>query len=123
MEKVKQNKGGRPAKEIKRNITITVHCSAFEKRLLREKSQDFGISLSEYLRQTGLDHKITRHRKDYPKEALVLNGMLNHIAANLNQIAKKRNSGEELGAYRRIQLEELSEQLHLLTQQIRNYFI
>ena len=123
MEKVKQNKGGRPAKEIKRNITITVHCSAFEKRILREKSKDFGISLSEYLRQTGLDHKITRHRKDYPREALLLNGVLNHIAANLNQIAKKRNSGEELGAYRRTQLEELSEQLHLLTQQIRNYFI
>ena len=123
MEKVKQNKGGRPAKGIKRNITITVHCSAFEKRILREKSKDFGISLSEYLRQTGLDHKITRHRKDYPREALLLNGVLNHIAANLNQIAKKRNSGEELGAYRRTQLEELSEQLHLLTQQIRNYFI
>ena len=123
MEKVKQNKGGRPAKEIKRNLTITVHCSAFEKRILREKSKDFGISLSEYLRQTGLDHKITRHRKDYPREALLLNGVLNHIAANLNQIAKKRNSGEELGAYRRTQLEELSEQLHLLTQQIRNYFI
>ena len=123
MEKIKQNKGGRPAKEIKRNITITVHCSAFEKRLLREKSQDFGISLSEYLRQTGLDHKIIRRRKDCPKEALILNGMLNNIAANLNQIAKKRNSGEELGAYRRALLEELSEQLHLLTQQIRNYFI
>ena len=123
MEKVKQNKGGRPAKGIKRNITITVHCSAFEKRILLEKSKDFGITLSEYLRQTGLDHKIIRHRKDYPREALILNGMLNHIAANLNQIAKKRNSGEELGAYRRTQLEELSEQLHLLTQQIRNYFI
>ena len=123
MEKVKQNKGGRPAKEIKRNITITVHCSAFEKRILLEKRKDFGITLSEYLRQTGLDHKIIRHRKDYPREALILNGMLNHIAANLNQIAKKRNSGEELGAYRRTQLEELSEQLHLLTQQIRNYFI
>ena len=123
MEKVKQNKGGRPAKEIKRNITITVHCSAFEKRILLEKCKDFGITLSEYLRQIGLDHKIIRHRKDYPKEALILNGVLNHIAANLNQIAKKRNSGEELGVYRRTQLEELSEQLHLLTQQIRNYFI
>ncbi len=33
-----------------------------------------------------------------------MTGTFNHIAANLNQIAKKRNSGEELNALERASL-------------------
>lgn len=117
------NKGGRPQKEIKRNKTITVHCSAFEQRLLKEKGKEAGTTVSEYLREIGLNGKIDRPRKEFPKEALLLNGKLNHMAANLNQIAKKRNSGEDLGAFMRTQLEEECEQLHTLTITIRNYFV
>ena len=116
------SKGGRPPKEIKRNKTITVHCSAFEQRLLKEKGKEAGITVSEYLREIGLIGKIDRPKREFPKDALLLKGTLNHIAANLNQIAKKRNSGENLGAYMREQLEELSEQLHALSLTIRNYF-
>ncbi len=118
-----QNKGGRPPKEIKRNKTITVHCSAFEKRVLNEKGKEAGVTVSEYLREIGLTGKIDRHKKEFPKDALLLKGILNHIAANLNQIAKKRNSGEDLGAFMRTKLEEECEQLHTLTLTIRNYFI
>jgi len=42
-----KNKGGRPPKEIKRNKTITVHCSALEKRLLNEKGKEAGVTASE----------------------------------------------------------------------------
>ena len=117
------NKGGRPAKEIKRNKTITVHCSALEQRLLKEKGREAGTTVSEYLREIGLNGKIDRQKKAFPKDALLLKGTLNHIAANLNQIAKKRNSGEDLGAFMRTQLEEECEQLHALTITIRNYFV
>ena len=117
------NKGGRPAKEIKRNKTITVHCSALEQRLLKEKGREAGTTVSEYLREIGLNGKIDRQKKAFPKDALLLKGTLNHIAANLNQIAKKRNSGEDLGAFMRTQLEEECEQLHTLTITIRNYFV
>jgi hypothetical protein len=122
IKKHKNSKGGRPAKEIKRNKTITVHCSAFEQRLLKEKAKEAGISVSEYLREIGLIGKIDRRKIEFPKDALLLKGTLNHIAANLNQIAKKRNSGEDLGVYRRAQLDELCEQLHTLSITIRNYF-
>lgn len=115
-------KGGRPPKEIKRNKTITVHCSAFEQRLLKEKGKEAGITVSEYLREIGLSGKIDRRIKEFPKDALLLKATLNHMAANLNQIAKKRNSGENLGTYMREQLEEISGQLHALTITIRNYF-
>lgn len=121
-KKNKKSKGGRPAKEVKRNKTITVHCSAFEQRLLKEKGKDAGITVSEYLREIGLAGKIDRPKREFPKDALLLKGTLNHIAANLNQIAKKRNSGENLNTYMREQLEELSAQLHTLTITIRNYF-
>lgn len=121
--KHKNTKGGRPAKEIKRNKTITVHCSAFEQRLLKEKGKEAGITVSEYLREVGLPGKIDRPRKEFPKEALLLNGKLNHVAANLNQIAKKRNSGEDIGIYMRTQLDELCDQLHSLTYTIKNYFV
>lgn len=121
-KKHSNSKGGRPPKEIKRNKTITVHCSAFEQRLLREKGKEAGITVSEYLREIGLTGKIDRPKREFPKDALLLKGTLNHIAANLNQIAKKRNSGENLGAFMREQLDELSGQLHTITITIRNYF-
>jgi hypothetical protein len=120
--KHRNTKGGRPPKEIKRNKTITIHCSAFEQRLLKTKSKEAGITVSEYLREIGLAGKIDRRKIEFPNEALLLNGRLNHIAANLNQIAKKRNSGEDIGAFMRTQLDELCDQLHLITQSIKTYF-
>lgn len=116
------NKGGRPPKAIKRNKTITVHCSAFEQRLLREKGKEAGITVSEYLREIGLTGKIDRPKREFPKDALWLKGTLNHMAANLNQLAKKRNSGEDLSTYMREQLQEFCDQFHALTITIRNYF-
>lgn len=122
IKKHRNSKGGRPQKEIKRNKTITVHCSAFEQRLLKEKGKEAGITVSEYLREIGLSGKIDRRKIEFPKDALWLKGTLNHMAANLNQMAKKRNSGEDLGAYMREQLQEFCDQFHALTITIRNYF-
>lgn len=118
----RNNKGGRPLKEIKRNKTITVHCNSFEQRLLKAKSKEAGITVSEYLREIGLVGKIDRPKKEFPKDALAMKGTLNHIAANLNQLAKKRNSGEDFGTFQRIRMEELCEQIHAVSTIIRNYF-
>jgi hypothetical protein len=52
----------------------------------------------------GLTGKIDRREKALPKEVLELTGTLNHMAANLNQIAKKRNGVEELNALDRATL-------------------
>lgn len=122
VNKYSKSKGGRPPKEIKRNKTITVHCSSFEQRLLKEKSKNAGISVSEYLRSAGVSGNIDRRKTEFPKDALWLKGTLNHMAANLNQIAKKRNSGEDLGVFMREQLQDFCDQFHALTIIIRNYF-
>jgi hypothetical protein len=45
--------------------------------------------------------------KTLPKEVLALTGALNHLGALLNQIAKKRNSYDELNALERADLKVL----------------
>ena len=47
--------------------------------------------------------------------------MLHHLAANLNQIAKKRNSMEQLDAFERADLELQSRTLKTLVITIKNY--
>ena len=52
---------------------------------------------------------------------LELKGMLNHVAANLNQIARKRNRNEELNAMERALLNQQGRELKGLTDKIDNY--
>ena len=56
-----------------------------------------------------------------PKEILQFSGTLNHMAANLNQIAKKRNQLDELNALERAQLNQLSLSVKQLTKDIKNH--
>ena len=77
--------------------------------------------MSEYLREMGLSGKIDRREKAIPKEILLLTGTLNHLAANLNQIARKRNGIEELNALERAGLEVQSRDLKKLAIEIRSY--
>ena len=83
--------------------------------MLEQKAKIVGVSLSEYLRQTGLNGQAVSKIKAFPKEILHFTGTLNHLAANLNQLAKKRNGIDELNALERANLNMLSEPLHLLS--------
>lgn len=56
-----------------------------------------------------------------PKEILQFTGTLNHLAANLNQIAKKRNQLDELNALERAQLQQLSTMVKQLAMDIKNH--
>jgi hypothetical protein len=62
------------------------------------------------------------NRKVLPKEVLQLSATLNHMAANLNQVAKKRNSLDELNAIERAELNQLSRQVKELAGEIKNHF-
>jgi hypothetical protein len=116
-----KNKGGRPVKEVRQNHFIGVKCSMIEKTLLQEKAKILGLSLSEYLRETGLKGQAISKIKALPVEVLQLTGTLNHLAANLNQIAKKRNGIEQLDALERAGLEVQSRDLKRLAEVIKNY--
>ena len=91
-----------------------------ELKLIVGKSKQAGFTASEYLCGLGVNGKIDMRNKAIPKEVLQLTGTLNHLAANLNQIARKRNGIEELNALERAGLEIQSRDLKKLAEEIKN---
>ena len=118
---VTRNKGGRPKKAIKKDQMLAVKCSLFERKVIEARAKSVNLTVSEYLREIALTGKIDRRVKVFPKEVLAMSGTFNHIAANLNQIAKKRNSGEELNAVERANLKVQSGELKVLACQVKSY--
>jgi hypothetical protein len=116
-----KNKGGRPKKVIKQDCFIGVKCSSIEKETLKQKAETAGLSLSEFLRETALGGQLVRQIKTIPQEVLQLTGLINHIAANINQIAKKCNRNDELNAGERKELQTLPDLLKHLAFSIKNY--
>ena len=116
-----RNKGGRPQKAVKKDQILSVKCSFMERKTIRAKANLANRTVSEYLRELGLNSKIVRQEKTLPKEILQFTATLNHLAANLNQIAKKRNGIEELTALERAGLEMQSRELKTLAETIKNY--
>ena len=118
----KKNKGGRPPKSVKRNRVVALKCASYEQTMISARAKKTGLTVSEYLRELGLNGQIVITEKVLPREVLSLAGILNHMAANLNQIAKKRNSVvDELNAADRASLEFLSRELKQLVLSIKMY--
>jgi peptidoglycan hydrolase CwlO-like protein len=118
---IKRNKGGRPKKAIKKDQLLGVKCSLIERKVIEFKAKAGNLSVSEYLRKLGLSGKVDMKLKAFSKEILQFKGTLNHIAANLNQIAKKRNMNDELNALERANLEQLSRNIKSLANDIKNF--
>jgi hypothetical protein len=121
MKHVMKNKGGRPKKNIKKDCRVSVRCSFVQRKAMQVKAKSVDLSVSEYLLKMGLTGKIDRQEKVLPKEILQFTGTLNHLAGNLNQIAKKRNGIEPLNAFDRASLLVQSVNLKQLSQAIKNY--
>lgn len=118
-----KNKGGRPSKDIKRNQIMAIKCTLFERKAIEAKARKASLTVSEYLRELGLTSKINFRNKALPKEVLSFTATLNHMAANLNQIAKKRNSNDELSPIERAELKVQSGQVKDLALQIKSYLL
>ena len=98
IDHIYHKKGGRPRKAVTKNQQLAVMCTLSERKLIEEKAETANMSKSEYLRMTGLSGKIDIKIKALPKEVLFFTATLNHLAANMNQIAHKRNCNDELTA-------------------------
>lgn len=121
-EKVQQkNVGGRPKKNIKKDKFIAFKCTLMERKLIETTAKKFFLPLSEYVRQMALKGAILPKIKSLPREVLVFTATLNHIAANINQTAKKRNGFEELSVLERTELRVLAEEIKKLVAEIKNY--
>ena len=121
VEQYKQNKGGRPRKAIRMDQQLAVMCTLVERKLIEHKAKKSNSSTSEFLRNLALKGKPVRKIKALPKEVLLFTATLNHLAANLNQIAKKRNRFEELNAIERAELNALSQQVKQLAVDIKKW--
>ncbi len=121
-EKISGNKGGRPVKAVKKSRTLTFKCSAYERLIIQAKAKKAKRTTSEYLREIALTGKVDTREKSLPREVLDLTGTLNHMAASLNQIAKKRNTGtDELTAMDRLALKWQSDELKELAVKIKTF--
>lgn len=114
------NKGGRPQKVIKRNIALTVKCSIAEKIIICNKAKAAHTTVSEYLRTIGISGNPVMLIKTIPADVLKFSAALNHVGALLNQVAKKRNSNDELNAFERADLKLLLLQIKEILETIKN---
>jgi hypothetical protein len=120
-EKKQRNKGGRPKAIIKRDAAITVMCNIIEKKLIQVNAKKVGTNASVYLRKLGLSGTVKLKLKTLPKEVLQFTGTLNHMAANLNQIARKRNAGEDLNAMDRALLNQEVRSVQQVVEEVKSY--
>lgn len=81
------------------------------------------MSNSEFLRTLGLKGQVGIQIKTLPKEILLFTATLNHLAANMNQVAKKRNKNDELNAIERAELAILSSHIKRLAEDIKKYLL
>lgn len=116
-----KNRGGRPKKAVKRDQLMAIKCTLDERRLIEERAKTANLTVSEYLREIGLTGKIDIREKPFPKEILSLAGAMNHAAANLNQIAKKCNSGDGLNPLDRVNLVILLMEYKNLATRIKSF--
>ena len=118
----KKGKGGRPRKVVKRDQLLGVKCTLLERKEIEHKAKENILSVSEYLRELGLNSvTITRKQKSLPKEVLLFTATLNHLAANINQIAYRRNRGDSITAFERLELLQLAIEIKGLFATIKSY--
>ena len=113
--------GGRPRKLNKQDCFIGIKCSSSEKVILQQKAKASDLNLSEFLREAGLKRQAVSQNKVLPKEILLFTATLNHLAANINQIAKQCNTYNRLTTAETIELKMLSMQIKHLASDIKNY--
>ncbi|RKR83500.1 mobilization protein MobC [Mucilaginibacter gracilis] len=115
------NKGGRPSVPHKRRSNVSVMCTLIEKKVIEANAKRAGMNASVFLRNLGLNTRIEVRVKTLPKPVLEMRGTLNHIAANLNQIARRRNRGDDLNAMERALLDQEVRSLRSLIKNINAY--
>src|SRR4051794_25149538 len=116
-----RNKGGRPKKIIRRDEQLAVMCTLMERKAIENKARISNMSISEFLRTLGLKGQVDRKIKTLPKEVLQMIGILNHMAANLNQVAKKKNRDEPFNDMERDEFMQLFKEIAEVIKKIRNY--
>ncbi|MBW8326567.1 MAG: MobC family plasmid mobilization relaxosome protein [Prolixibacteraceae bacterium] len=89
-----KNKGGRPklSLELSRNLEIKVRCTREEKKIIRDKAAEYGLTVTDFILRKCLDQRVVFNHIDYLKEIHSLNLELGRQGNNINQLAKYANT-------------------------------
>ena len=117
-----KNKGGRPRKAVKKDQLLGVKCTLIERRAIEAKAKSVNLTVPEYFRQMGLTGRIDSRNIPLPKEVLQMQGTLNHLAANINQIAKKKNSNEPFDSFERAYAQQALGETIRLVRAMKTYY-
>ena len=118
---VARSRGGRPKKSDKKDCFIGVRCTKDEKKLIGGKAKDLNQRPGEYLRNLGLNRQFDIRTKALPKEILQVVGTLNHLSANMNQLAKKGNMDHSFSVFEVARLTMLAGEVKELAIQVKAY--
>ncbi|MCO5291164.1 MAG: mobilization protein [Chitinophagaceae bacterium] len=118
---IQKNKGGRPKKPDPRTRRLNVACTDQEQNIIAAKANAVGLTVSEYLRSSGLNSHIDVRKKKLPNEVLEFTGRINNIASNINQLAKLNNAGQNFTHHERETMRNLAQVLFELTEKIKAY--
>lgn len=106
-------RGGRPRAAVTRGVSINVHLTPAEKRLIEERAARLGRDAGAYLRELGLGSARGVRVVEVPAVNREAHGQLRRLGVNLNQVAARLNETAadggrpELGAVDRALLEQI----------------
>ncbi len=101
----------RPKKLIKRVEVVRVRVTSAEARLLRSFADKHGITVSSFIREKILDHKLKPRLTT--EETAFLRGLIG-MANNLNTITRKVHMGDATGMLLSEALLEIGDQIKKL---------
>ena len=101
----------RPKQSIKRTEIIRTRFTSAERRLIKSFANNYGITISSFVRAKTLDHKLTPRLT--PEEATMLRALIG-MANNINAIAKKLHMGDVIDNLIAEAMDGLNEQIKKL---------
>jgi Bacterial mobilisation protein (MobC) len=116
----KNNKGGRPKAEFKRDQQLAVMCTLQERNLIEQKAKQANSPVSVWLRSIAIKGQTGSVKNKIPKEVLLFTATLNHLAANINQLTKKHNQYDLFSDAEIDQLKSLINDVKQLATDIKN---
>jgi hypothetical protein len=104
----------------RKSTYVMLRCTPTEKRYIKIRARDAGLSVSVFLRDMGLKDSPEK-RKTLPPEVLAFIGQLSQIIGTLEIIARKRLDNEDLDGLERAELNFRAKEVKILIKDIKSY--
>lgn len=96
MKNDKKHAGGRPVlcEKKRKSSTVKVRVSDEEMSKIKSKANQWGLTVSQYLRDAALTHRVTKMIITNNSDLNLLTAEVNKVGINVNQIARRLNSSK-----------------------------